>query len=267
MTQKQLLISLGVIFLLLVMLGIAFFSLVTGNSAANVYTIESKTGPTNTPLTGTAPTTTTTTEATLPAAATAIPIQSTSTPLALPESFYIKDIVGHRQTYHLGCEASAAVDWAGYFGVPIIEYTFQVGLPHSDNPDFGFVGDVNSVWGQVPPYAYGVYSGPVADLLRDYDLPADSVKNYTLEQVKQKLSESKPIIVWVIGNMVWSPATEYVDSQGNKTIVAAYEHVVILTGYDQGTIRYMSNGVFYDTPTDVFLKSWGVLGNMAVVHE
>ena len=184
-----------------------------------------------------------------------------------PKSFYITDIGGHRQVYSLGCEASAAVDWARYFDVPIFEYTFQHSLPISENPDYGFVGDVNSDWGQIPPYAYGVNAGPVAELLAQYGLPAKSVKGYTLDQVKQKLSESRPIIVWVIGNMEYSEPVEYVDSQGRSVIVAPYEHVVILTGYDETSIRYMTNGKFFDTPTEVFIKSWGVLGNMAVVYE
>jgi uncharacterized protein YvpB len=204
----------------------------------------------------------------LPSTATPLPSSTTTvTPEPLPDSYYIEDISGHRQVYELGCEAGASVDWAGFFGTNIYEYDFQVSLPLSDNPDYGFVGDVNSNWGQVPPFAYGVYAGPVADLLNQYGLPAKAVKNYTLDEVKRKLSDGKPIIVWVIGNMVWSPSEEYTDSQGRTTLVAAYEHVVILTGYNQDSVRYMTNGRFYDTPTDVFMTSWGVLGNMAVIYD
>jgi uncharacterized protein YvpB len=159
------------------------------------------------------------------------------------------------------------VDWANFFGVTFYEYEFQTSLPHSDNPDYGFVGDVNSVWGQVPPYAYGVYAGPVADLLQHYGLPAKAVKGYSLQEVKQKLAEGKPIIAWVIGNVEGGVPVSYTDSEGRTTVVAAFEHVVILTGYDQDSIRYMTNGRFYDTPTSVFLNSWGVLGNMAVIYD
>jgi len=185
-----------------------------------------------------------------------------------PESFYIKGIVGHVQVYELGCEASAAVDWANYFGKTIYEFNFQSELPVSDNPDFGYVGDPNTDgWGQIPPYAYGVHSDPVAELLLAYGLPAQSKKAYSLEEIREKISQSKPVIVWIIGNMEYSVPVEYIDSQGRKSVVAPYEHVVILTGYDQRSIRYMSNGSFYDVPNEVFLTSWGVLGNMAVVHE
>ncbi len=200
----------------------------------------------------------------------AAPTTSTPTPVpafSFPPSFYITGISGHSQVYKLGCEASAAVDWANYFGVHFYEFDFQVGLPLSDNPDYGYVGDVNSVWGQIPPYAYGVHADPVAELLVRYGLPAVSVKNYSLDALKHKLSESKPVIAWVIGNMEYSEPVHYIDSQGRESLVAPYEHVVILTGYSEESIRYMTNGAFYDVPTQVFLTSWGVLGNMAVIHE
>lgn len=192
----------------------------------------------------------------------------TATEFVVPESLYITNISGSRQYFALGCEASAAADWANYFGVLIYEYDFQHQLPLSDNPDLGFVGDAKGPWGQVPPYAYGVHAEPVAALLRDqYGLPAIAAKGLTLDQIRESLAQSKPVIAWVIGNMTGGVPAEYTDSQGNTTIVAAYEHVVILTGYDQDSIRYMNNGKFYEVPNEVFLNSWGVLGNMAVIHE
>lgn len=187
---------------------------------------------------------------------------------AIPSSAMITTISGHEQTYELGCEASAAVDWAGYFGVLIYESTFQFELPVSDNPELGFVGNVTTDgWGQIPPDAYGVHAPPIAELLREYGLPAQAVRGMTLEDVKGELAEGNPIIAWVIGNMVYSDLVKYIDKQGNAVTVAPYEHVVILVGYDETTITYMNNGFFYSVPTDVFLTSWGVLGNMAVIHD
>lgn len=185
-----------------------------------------------------------------------------------PASHYIYPVYGHEQTYELGCEASAAVDWANFFGLSIYEYSFQTALPLSDNPDFGFVGEVTTdAWGQIPPYAYGVHARPIADLLQAYGLPAKAVTGYSIDQVKQKLSEDKPIIVWVIGNMEYSNPVSYKDSQGRISIVAPYEHVVILTGYNETHLRYLNNGRFYEIPTEIFENSWSVLGNMAVIHE
>ena len=140
-------------------------------------------------------------------------------------------------------------------------------MPLSDNPDLGFVGDANGPWGQVPPYAYGVHAAPVAALLQKYGVDVEGGKGYTLEQMKEKLAAGHPVIVWVIGNMEGGVPAEYTDLAGNKTIVAAFEHVVILTGYDEDSVRYVNNGRFFEAPNEVFLNSWKVLGNMAVFHR
>lgn len=185
----------------------------------------------------------------------------------LPDEHYIWDIRGHKQYFPLGCEASVAVDWAAYFDININEFEFQHKLPLSDNPDLGFVGGVEGPWGQVPPYSYGVHADPVANLLVEYGLNARGVKDFTIDEIKAQVSQDKPVMVWVIGNVVGGVPYEYTDSNGNTTVVAAYEHVVIVTGYDEETIRYMNNGKFYDVPTDVFVNSWSVLGKMVVYLE
>ena len=192
-------------------------------------------------------------------------IQPAVIDLTLPEEAYITQISGHRQVYPLGCEASAAVDWAAFFGVQIFESEFQYNLPSSDNPDFGFVGNVDDPWGQVPPYSYGVHAGPVADLLQEYGLDANAVKGYSLDDLMIQISQGEPVIAWVIGNVVGGVPYHFTDSTGRIVTVAAYEHVVIVTGYNNQAIRYMNNGRFYEIPTEIFLNSWGVLGNMAVI--
>lgn len=193
---------------------------------------------------------------------------ATPTPDApVPAEHYITGIYGHKQYFSLGCEASVAKDWAAFFGVEINEFNFQIELPLSDNPDKGFVGDVHGPWGQIPPYAYGVHAVPVAALLREYGLPAGGYKQLTVEQIKAELAEGHPVIAWVIGNVVGGVPAEYTDKEGDTTIVAAYEHVVLVTGYNETSLRYNSNGKFYDVPIEVFENSWGVLGNMAIFYE
>ncbi|HCS38981.1 MAG TPA: hypothetical protein DIW44_05275 [Anaerolineaceae bacterium] len=198
---------------------------------------------------------------------TATPAPPTPTTLVVPEQTYIRGFVGHRQAYSIGCETSVAVDLAAFYDVAITEYDFQTTLPLSDNPDLGFVGDVNGPWGQIPPYAYGVHAAPVAETLAKFGVPAEGGKGYTFEQIKAQLAQSKPVIVWVIGHMEYSDPVEYVDKQGVTSIVAPYEHVVVLTGYNADTVRYNNNGRYADVQIETFLNSWAVLGNMAVFHE
>jgi uncharacterized protein YvpB len=159
------------------------------------------------------------------------------------------------------------VDWAAYFGVDIYEFNFQHGLPLSDNPDYGFVGSVNGPWGQIPPFAYGVHAGPVADLLQEYGLNAVAYKKYTVEQIREQIAQDHPVIVWVIGNVEGGVPHIYTDSEGREVQVGAYEHVVTITGYGEDSIRYLNNSRFYDVPVEVFENSWSVLDNMVVVWE
>ncbi len=196
---------------------------------------------------------------------TAIPLPPT--PTSIPAEFYIRDFKGGAQYYSLGCETRTAVDLAAYYGVSFYEFDFQVKLPLSDNPDLGFVGDVEGKWGQIPPYSYGVHAGPVADLMNEFGVEVEGRKGYTLEEIKESIAKSNPVIVWVIGKMEYSKPVEYTDKSGNITVVAPYEHVVILTGYNEKTVRYVSNGRWYDVENEIFLNSWGVLGNMALMHK
>ena len=88
-------------------------------------------------------------------------------PTRIPESVYLKGVTSFRQSFAISCESRTAVDWADFFGVQIYESEFQFGLPLSDNPDKGFVGNVHDPWGQVPPFSYGVHAAPVATLLKE----------------------------------------------------------------------------------------------------
>lgn len=183
----------------------------------------------------------------------------------LPVAHYVYGLWGHKQYFKLGCEAAATIAWANYFGVAINEFEFQYKLPISDNPEEGFVGNVNSKWGQTPPFAYGVHAKPVAQLLHDYGVNATAVKNFPLQKLKQQIAADRPVVVWVIGNMVGGIPAEYTAKDGQKVIVAAYEHAVVVTGYNEKNIRYLNNDKFFDVPTDVFSNSWKVLGNMALI--
>lgn len=240
------------------------FLLQVGGQAATTANTEAPPAPTQALPTTIPPTPTLLTAAVTP---TSISTLFPSPIAVLPKEFYITNIRGHQQYFPLGCEAAVAKDWANYFGKDFNEFEFQFKLPLSDNPDLGFVGDVHSPWGQVPPYGYGVHAGPVADLLNRYGIPARAYKGYTLEQVKEKIAAGVPVFAWVIGNVVGGVPYEYTDSKGNKTIVAAYEHVVIVTGYNPTHIRYMNNGKFYETPYAVFLNSWNLLGRMVIVDD
>lgn len=176
-------------------------------------------------------------------------------------------ITGHPQTLPLSCEARSAVDWAGYFGVAIDELDFFDRLPVSDNPEIGFVGDVRSGWGQIPPHAYGVHAEPVAAMLREYGLSAIAVRGMAPEEVRAQIDDDLPVIVWVTGHVAPGKSADYVAADGQTVLVAPYEHTVMVIGYTADHIMVLDGRKRYWRSWELFLESWGVLGNMAVVAQ
>lgn len=177
----------------------------------------------------------------------------------------IEGLVGHRQSLPLSCEASAAVDWAAFFGVQIDELEFFGRIPVSDDPEKGFVGDVNGLWGQIPPAPYGVHAAPVAIVLRSYGLPAIARTQMRWDEIQGEISAGQPVIVWVAGHVAKGTPVPYRAKDGSTTVVTRYEHTVMVIGYSDDQVWILDGATEYTRPLKVFLDSWGVLGNMGIV--
>lgn len=185
---------------------------------------------------------------------------------SLPKQAYIKGIAGHKQGLSLSCEARSAVDWAAYWGVKIGEKKFLDKLPRSDNPDLGFVGNPNDAWGNIPPASYGVHAKPVAELLQQYGFDAEERKHLGWEDIKAEIAAGRPVIVWVIGQMESGKAVKIKTKDGKSITVAKKEHTMLVIGYDAKKV-FVSDpytGANQTYSKNTFLKSWSVLGNMAV---
>lgn len=186
---------------------------------------------------------------------------------SLPEAAYIPGVIGHAQSYSLSCESRSAVDWAAYWGVKIRESEFLMTLPRSDDPDAGFVGEPNDVWGRIPPHSYGVHAKPVAALLRDYGLQAEAHRKLKWNDLRAEVAAGRPVIVWVIGQMWAGTPVDYTASSGHTATVAAFEHTMLLVGYTPEFVQVIDaySGQPQTYLVETFLKSWKVLGNMAVL--
>jgi uncharacterized protein YvpB len=198
--------------------------------------------------------------------ATPIPIPTNVPEDGLPSSYYISGVVGHNQAHSLSCESRAAADWAAFYSVSISENSFQSALPVSDDPDKGFVGNVNGAEGQIPPNDYGVHAGPVASLLQQYGVSATAHKGYSLSDLRHQIASGNPVIVWVVGNVWTGSPVSYTASDGNTTTVAYNEHVVIVFGYDETGFDFVDGAYTYWRSNAVFKSSFAALGNMAITH-
>jgi len=182
-----------------------------------------------------------------------------------PAEVQIYGVTGRKQALPLDCESRSAVDWAAYFGYRIGELAFYSQLPHSDNPDKGFVGNVNGTWGQIPPNPYGVHAEPVAALLRLYGVPAYAHRPLSWEHLKAEIAAGRPVFVWIVGSVNNGIPVYYTPSDGLSTIVASYEHTVVVTGYSDSKVYYLNGDTIYTRTVEQFLDSWSALGNMAIL--
>ncbi|MCC7359113.1 MAG: C39 family peptidase [Anaerolineales bacterium] len=186
----------------------------------------------------------------------------------VPEAAVVSGVVGHKQSRPLSCESRSAADWAAFFGAAIDELEFLGNLPASDDPDRGFVGDVNGAWGQTPPNAYGVHAGPVARLLTAYGVPAEAQRYIKWELVQREIAAGRPVIAWVAGHVeVGHTSQVYTAADGRQTVVAAFEHTVIVVGYTADTVTILDGAQQYTRSLATFLDAWAALRNMAIIYD
>jgi hypothetical protein len=57
----------------------------------------------------------------------------------------------------------------------------------------------------------------------------------------------------------------YTPSSGETTIVAPYEHTVVVVGYSPTDVKVLNGSRIYTVPLDQFLDSWSVLQFMGVL--
>ena len=72
-------------------------------------------------------------------------------------------------------------------------------------------------------------------------------------------------MIWVVGHVGLGSPVEYIDSEGDVSVVAKFEHTVIVIGYTKNKITILDGAITYTRYNKEFLKSWGVLENEAVI--
>lgn len=189
------------------------------------------------------------------------------TEVSIPASHYIAGVYGMPQMTALDCEARSAVDWARYFGISIDETEFIAKIPLSDDPELGFVGDLNGEMGQLPPDGYGVYPPPIASVLREYGLNAKAVKNMTYEDLQREIANDRPVIVWIVNLPFEIDRNFYTASNGNTVPVARFEHTWIVTGYNLSTVTVVDSEWTYNVILETFLERWAVFENRAIILQ
>lgn len=179
-----------------------------------------------------------------------------------PASEVHLSVARQRQSHNLSCESSAASMAAGYHGIPLSEADVLAALPLSDNPHEGFRGNVDGPTGGIEDY--GVYAGPILDILNSQGLQAWPIEE-GLESIKAALARGNPVIAWVTYDCQPStPTAQLIGDQ--EVILVPDQHVVVVTGYTESGI--WANDPWdgqedYYTTAD-FERAMSYFGDMAI---
>jgi uncharacterized protein YvpB len=167
-----------------------------------------------------------------------------------------------RQNHNLSCESSAVSMAANYHGLDLTEADVLAALPLDDNPHLGFRGDVDGPTGGIEDY--GVYAGPVLEVLSDQGLRAWATEG-GLAGIQAALARGNPVIAWVTYDCQPStPVTVAIRDQ--EVTLVPWQHVVVVTGYNH-------EGVWANDPLDGkedfyanadFERAMGYFGDMAI---
>lgn len=205
---------------------------------------------------------------TLACAARPTPRWSPTSGEALPRQV---DLVlrGKAQEHSLSCESRSACDLLAYYGIALQEDAFRLGLPASDNPDLGFVGDVDGPGGRLPPQGYGVHAEPVAARLRAIGLPARAHRGVDLPWLKERLAEGKPVIAWATSSLDAPSSVRMRDGVGRAFVVVPGEHTFLVAGYAPGVVILVdpATGTNKRVPDRRFDASWATLDRQVVVPD
>ena len=178
-------------------------------------------------------------------------------------------VAGRPQERSLSCESRSACDVLAHYGIGVEEDAFRLGIPASDNPDLGFVGDVDGPGGQLPPAGYGVHAEPVAARLRAVGLPARAYRGVELAWLRDRLARGIPVIVWATGGLAVSPMVRLVDARGRPFVAVPGEHTFVAVGYTPVSIDLLdaATGRTLEVPLHTFDASWATLGRQAVAPD
>jgi uncharacterized protein YvpB len=172
-------------------------------------------------------------------------------------------VPNYAQQRNLSCEYASLSIATGAYGAWVSEYAFDDIVGWSENPHWGYRGDITGAWGNTDDY--GVYPEPLSVALEQFGFWGDVFyASGDASPLIAHLDAGHPTLVWI---GLWGD-TSYYDyaADGTPFKLAAGQHVVVAYGYDEGGV-YVSDpalGVnrYYDWGT--FMWMWNVLDGMSL---
>lgn len=169
----------------------------------------------------------------------------------------------HGQERNLSCEYAALQIATSAFGDGVPESWFVDVVGQSENPHWGFRGDIDGWWGNTDDY--GVYADALAPALEEFGFYGDAFYGWgDPDALTARLDAGMPTLVWI---GLWGDTSfDAYAEDGTRFRLATGEHVVVAYGYDDSGV-YVSDPAIGDTDFyswDEFMSMWEVLNGMGL---
>jgi LysM repeat protein len=164
----------------------------------------------------------------------------------------------------VGSELTAVSVATAYWGSTISEAVLYEALDLSDNPHFGFRGDVNGVYGGTDDY--GVYAGPLAEVIASRGFVGEAFYAAgDANELTNRIDRGLPVVAWITyGTAVATP--ERIDDGLRPFTVVPGKQAVVVYGYDADgvLIADIAHGGYAHVNWTDFMRSWNYFDGMGL---
>jgi uncharacterized protein YvpB len=175
-----------------------------------------------------------------------------------------------RMRYPLDCEVTALwylVQTHPHYRGLVNRDALYNALVHHENPDKGFRGDMRAARPGNSDSNYGLHARALVEVGQRAGIPLQVIRS--VRDVKQRLCQGEPAIAWMRsagGRQNPLLVRSYRDGDGVPYYTIAYEHAVLVTGYDPETVTYRdpSNGQLYAMTWQQFEQEIRLFGKQMV---
>lgn len=178
------------------------------------------------------------------------------------DGIFVSGIPFYTQQRNLSCEYASLYIATAAYGNPISEYTFDDVVGWSDNPHWGYRGDINGWWGNTTDY--GVYPEPLADVLPLFGFRGNVFySGGDTSTLINYIDSDIPVLVWL---GLWGDQSIIDETDGVTYQVTAGMHVVVAYGYDDSGLWVSDpaiGGARHYAWAD-FVYMWSVLDGMSL---
>lgn len=185
-------------------------------------------------------------------------------PNSTPKRAILPNAYLYQQQRPLSCEYAATSIASQMGGWNISEYDFDEVVPLTENPHYGYRGNIWGEWGNTTDY--GLYPEPLHRALTSWGVPNQVIYAHgDADVLRHELNQGRAVVVWLA---MRGPINSF-DVVGNDGVsyqLTQYMHVMTAYGFDESGVYLTDPGTavwrHYDWQS--FMEMWNVMDGMAL---